>query len=80
MGISLLFHNSEATVSVQLLGKTTNREEGEKGRSWYSYLCFPVHWTKDIEGQVISPEEPLSRALCNRDFLYLLYGCSYLCL
>lgn len=53
------FSNSETTVSVQLPGKRKpEREEGEEGRSWYSYLCFPVHWSKNMEGQVISPEEP----------------------
>lgn len=68
----MLFHSSEATVSVQLPGKTrTEREEGEEGRSWCSYLCFPVHWSKDMEGQVISSEEPLSHTLCDGDFLYV---------
>lgn len=72
MGSSLLFHNSEATVAVQLLGKTKpERGEGEEDRSWYSYLCFPVHWSKNMEGQVISPEEPLSHTLRDGDFLYL---------
>jgi len=47
--ISSLFCCSEAAASIQLVGETKpERGKGERRRSQYCYLCFPVHLSRDV--------------------------------
>lgn len=72
--ISLLFPRSETTALIQLPGKTKpGRRKGDRRRSQYRYLCFPVHRSKDIQEQVISLGEHLSKPYGNGDFFYICF-------